>query len=458
MKKFFLTILFCFRVLLPAASQDMDSAYIKMIYNKALREQQSYGWLEELCLNIGHRLSGSPQAERAVKWADSLMRSLKFNVTKQECMVPFWSRGPKEQAWIVSRDNKIEVPILALGGSVATPPEGIKAKIAEVKSFDELDALGKTGQVRGKIVFFNKVMDPTYINTFEAYGEAVRYRWAGAMRAAQYGAAGVVVRSMTTAIDDFPHTGSMGYNDTVQKIPACAISTRAAETLSKFRVGNPDIEFHFVMQPKSGPDVKSFNVVGEVKGSEKPDEVIVVGGHLDSWDVGHGAHDNGAGCVQAMEAVHLLKLLGIPLKRTIRVVMFMNEENGGRGGARHAELAKNNKKEKVIAAIESDAGGHAPRGFGFKGDPIKTEKAMRYKKYFTPYLADLWGPGYGGADINHLEDQGTLLIGFRPDSQRYFDYHHSTNDTFDKVHPRELALGSASIAALIYLLSEYGVE
>jgi hypothetical protein len=456
MKKIFLSILYC-TAFVPVSSQDMDSAYIKMIYNKALREQQSYGWLEELCLDIGHRLSGSPQAERAVKWADSLMRALKFNVYRQECMVPFWSRGPKEQAWIVTRDNKIEVPILALGGSVATPPEGIKAKIVEVKSFDELDVLGKTGQVRGKIVFFNKIMDPAYINPFEAYGEAVRYRWEGAMRAARHGAAAVVVRSMTTAIDDFPHTGSMGYNDTTLKIPACAISTRAAETLSKFRIGNPDLEFHFIQQPKSGPDVKSYNVIGEIKGTEKPDEIIVVGGHLDSWDVGHGAHDNGTGCVQAIEALHLLKSLNIPLKRTVRVVMFMNEENGGRGGAKFAELARKNK-EKIIAAIESDAGGHTPRGFSFKGDARKIEKAMRFRNYFTPYLADLWGPGYGGADINHLEDLGTLLIGFRPDSQRYFDYHHSQNDTFDKVHPRELALGSASMAALIYLLSQYGVE
>jgi hypothetical protein len=456
MKKIFLSILYC-TAFVPVSAQDMDSAYIKMIYNKALREQQSYGWLEELCLDIGHRLSGSPQAERAVKWADSLMRALKFNVYRQECMVPFWSRGPKEQAWIVTRDNKIEVPILALGGSVATPPEGIKAKIVEVKSFDELDVLGKTGQVRGKIVFFNKIMDPAYINPFEAYGEAVRYRWEGAMRAARHGAAAVVVRSMTTAIDDFPHTGSMGYNDTTLKIPACAISTRAAETLSKFRIGNPDLEFHFIQQPKSGPDVKSYNVIGEIKGTEKPDEIIVVGGHLDSWDVGHGAHDNGTGCVQAIEALHLLKSLNIPLKRTVRVVMFMNEENGGRGGAKFAELARKNK-EKIIAAIESDAGGHTPRGFSFKGDARKIEKAMRFRNYFTPYLADLWGPGYGGADINHLEDLGTLLIGFRPDSQRYFDYHHSQNDTFDKVHPRELALGSASMAALIYLLSQYGVE
>jgi hypothetical protein len=456
MKKIFLSILYC-TAFVPVSAQDMDSAYIKMIYNKALREQQAYGWLEELCLDIGHRLSGSPQAERAVKWADSLMRALKFNVYRQECMVPFWSRGPKEQAWIVTRDNKIEVPILALGGSVATPPEGIKAKIVEVKSFDELDVLGKTGQVRGKIVFFNKIMDPAYINPFEAYGEAVRYRWEGAMRAARHGAAAVVVRSMTTAIDDFPHTGSMGYNDTTLKIPACAISTRAAETLSKFRIGNPDLEFHFIQQPKSGPDVKSYNVIGEIKGTEKPDEIIVVGGHLDSWDVGHGAHDNGTGCVQAIEALHLLKSLNIPLKRTVRVVMFMNEENGGRGGAKFAELARKNK-EKIIAAIESDAGGHTPRGFSFKGDARKIEKAMRFRNYFTPYLADLWGPGYGGADINHLEDLGTLLIGFRPDSQRYFDYHHSQNDTFDKVHPRELALGSASMAALIYLLSQYGVE
>ncbi len=451
------TVLLYLLLVRVLSAQDLDSAYIRMIFNQALREQKSYEWLRELCLNIGHRLSGSPQAERAVRWADSLMRSLGFNVYRQEVMVPYWSRGPKEKAWIVTSTQQTEVPVLALGGSIATPPEGVKAKVVEVKNFEELEGMARKGMVRGRIVFYNVMMDPTYSNPFAAYSEAVRYRWAGAIEAARHGAVGVVVRSMTTAVDDFPHTGSMSYNDTVPKIPACAISTRAANMLSRMRIGNPDLEFHFIQLPKTGMDVKSYNVVGEIKGSRKPEEIIVVGGHLDSWDVGHGAHDNGTGCVQTIEALHLIKSLGIVPERTIRVVMFMNEENGGRGGAKHAELARK-KKEKIIAAIESDAGGHTPRGFGFKGDSLQVARVMRFQKYFTPYMADLWGRGYGGADINHLQDMGTLLINFRPDPQRYFDYHHSENDTFDKVNPRELAMGSASIAALLYLLSRYGTD
>jgi hypothetical protein len=450
-------MLVCLLLARGVQAQDMDSAYIRMIFNQALREQKSYEWLRQLCLNIGHRLSGSPQADRAVQWADSLMRSLGFNVYRQEVMVPYWSRGPKEKAWIVTSNQKIEVPILALGGSIATPAEGVKAKVVEVKNFEELEGMARKGMVRGRIVFYNVMMDPTHSNPFAAYSEAVRYRWAGAIEAARHGAVGAVVRSMTTAVDDFPHTGSMSYNDTVPKIPACAISTRAANLLSRMRIGNPDLEFHFIQLPKTGKDVKSYNVVGEIKGSQKPEEIIVVGGHLDSWDVGQGAHDNGTGCVQTIEALHLIKSLGIVPERTIRVVMFMNEENGGRGGAKHAELARK-KKEKIIAAIESDAGGHTPCGFGFKGDSLQVARVMRFQKYFTPYMADLWGRGYGGADINHLEDLGTLLINFRPDPQRYFDYHHSENDTFDKVHPRELAMGSASIAALLYLLSRYGTD
>ncbi|MCC6385251.1 MAG: M20/M25/M40 family metallo-hydrolase [Bacteroidia bacterium] len=457
MRKLILIISLVFGIAIHTKSQSLDSIAIRRIYNTTLAEQKSSQWLGQLCLNIGHRLSGSQQAEQAVNWADSLMNSLSFDVYKQECMVPVWVRGAEEQAWIISGNNKIEVPVLALGGSISTPPNGIRGKIVEVKNFEELDKLADLGQVNGKIVFYNTPMDQTKINTFEAYGEAVRYRWAGAIRAAGYGAIGAVVRSVTTALDDIPHTGTMGYSDTIKKIPSCAISSKGAETLSRLRRGNPNLEFLFQFQTKTHPDAKSYNVIGELKGTEKPDEIIVVGGHLDSWDVGQGAHDDGAGCVQAIEALYVLKSLGIPLKRTVRAVMFMNEENGSRGGKKFAEVAKL-KNEKIIAAIESDAGGHVPRGFGFKGDSAKVAAVMKYKELFTPYMTDYWKPGYGGEDIRHLEDLGTLLIGFHPDSQRYFDYHHSANDTFDKVNSRELALGSATMAALIFLISQYGVD
>jgi hypothetical protein len=300
-------------------------------------------------------------------------------------------------------------------------------------------------------------MNPKFINTFEAYGEAAKYRYSTAAKAAALGAKGVVVRSMTLSMDDYPHTGAMGYVDSIAKIPACAISTLGAERLSAILKKNRKTQFGFSMSPQTLPDTLSHNVIGEIVGTEFPDEVILVGGHLDAWELGDGAHDDGAGVVQAMEVLHILKTLNVKPKRTIRCVAFMNEENGGKGGAEYASDAKKDKR-KTIAAIESDAGGFSPRGFSFKGDSLMILKAIGFKKLFEPYLLFDWRKGYGGADINHLHDQGTLLIGFMPDSQRYFDLHHAATDTFDKVNKRELELGAAAMASLAWLLSEYGVK
>ena len=350
----------------------------------------------------------------------------------------------------------LPVTICALGMSIATPQGGLFAPLIEIKNFDELAKKGKSG-IEGKIVFYNHPFDQTFINAFRAYGEAVPYRWAGAARAAYYGAKGVVVRSMATSVDDFPHTGSMGYADTVPKIPACAISTKGADELSDAIKKYPELKFFFKQSCEMKDSVLSHNVVGEIKGSEHPEEIIIVGGHLDSWDTGKGASDDGAGVVQSMELLNLFKTLNIKPKRTIRCVLFMNEENGGKGGEKYAELAKQNN-EKTIAAIETDAGGFSPRGFTFKGDSIQIEKIFTWKNLFEQYGLHIWQRGYGGADIDHLEKQGTLLIGLSPDSQRYFDYHHAASDTFDKVNRRELELGAASMAALVYLISEYGLK
>ncbi|MBL4658394.1 MAG: M20/M25/M40 family metallo-hydrolase, partial [Flavobacteriales bacterium] len=237
---------------------------------------------------------------------------------------------------------------------------------------------------------------------------------------------------------------------------SAAISTKAANLLSASLAKDKEVQFFFKMNCRTLPDVKSYNVIGEIKGSEKPEEIIVVGGHLDSWDVGHGAHDDGAGCVQAIEAVRLFKVLGITPKRTIRAVLFMNEENGIRGGKKYAEVAKE-KKENHIAAIESDAGGFTPRGFGIKGTEQQLATITAWKSIFADYNMGKLAKGWGGADIGPLKDQGTVLIGFRPDTQRYFDLHHTNEDTFDKVNKRELELGAAGMGVLLYLLSEYGL-
>ena len=439
-----------------ASAQQADSSMIRSIYNEALGNGKSYEWLRQLTKQVGPRLSGSAGAQKAVDWSRQVMEQQGFDrVFLQEVMVPHWVRGKKEEAYIHIGSQKRTVPIAALGGSVATAPKGIEAGIIEVKTFPELRALG-ADKVKGKIVFFNRPMDPTKINTFEAYGGAVDQRANGATEAAKLGAIGVIVRSMTNVRDDNPHTGGLRYGTGVALIPAAAISTNGADLLSKSLQENPNLTFYFRQNCETLADAKSYNVVGEIKGSEKPDEIIVVGGHLDSWDLAEGAHDDGAGCVQSIEVLRIMKTLGLKPKRTIRAVMFMNEENGLRGGVKYADLAKTNN-EKHIAAVESDNGGFTPRGFGIVGTPQQREKVMPWKSLLAPYgLAEI-GPGSGGADIGPLAQLGTVLFGFKPDSQRYFDYHHTPVDNFESISQRELEMGAASMAALVFLLDQHGL-
>ncbi|HCM77708.1 MAG TPA: peptidase M28 family protein, partial [Cytophagales bacterium] len=368
-----------------------------------------------------------------------------------------WVRGKKEIGRIVNskKQGTIDVNICALGGSIGTGPAGISAQIVEVKNFEELKQLGQK-IVQGKIVFFSRPMDPTLINTFEAYGGASNQRGAGAAEAAKYGAVAAVVRSMGSNIEEYPHTGGMRYADGIPKIPAVAISTAHADLLSSLLKDDKDLRLYIETHSQILEDVLSFNVVGELRGSTNPEEIIVVGGHLDSWDLAQGAHDDGAGCVQAIEVLRIYKQMGYKPKRTIRAVMFMNEENGLRGGTKYAELAKLNK-ERHLAAIESDRGGFTPRGFTMSATDVVKAKVRSWKPLLEQYgLTDFSMEG-GGADIGPLGPQGVSLFGFLPDSQRYFNYHHTEEDTFDKVDKRELELGAASMAALIYLIDTYGL-
>ncbi|MBC3784243.1 Iap family putative aminopeptidase [Spirosoma sp. LMG 31448] len=317
-----------------ASAQTADSVMIRNIYNEALGNGKSYEWLRQLTKQIGPRLSGSAGAQKAVDWSKQVMEQQGFDrVFLQEVMVPYWVRGKKEEAYIHIGSQKRTVPIAALGGSVATSPKGVEAGIIEVKNFPELRALGAE-KVKGKIVFFNRPMDPTKINTFEAYGGAVDQRANGATEAAKLGAVGAIVRSMTNVHDDNPHTGGLRYGTGVALIPSAAISTNGADLLSQSLKENPNLTFYFKQNCETLADAKSYNVVGEIKGSEKPDEIIVVGGHLDSWDLAEGAHDDGAGCVQSIEVLRIMKTLGLKPKRTIRAVMFVHErrERVTRGG------------------------------------------------------------------------------------------------------------------------------
>jgi hypothetical protein len=459
MKKHILLLLIIGICFAGISQTNQDEKMLQSIYRTSLLEGQSYEWLDHLCNQIGGRLSGSLNAERAVEWAKKELEVLELDrVWLQPVLVPKWVRGPKEFALIETEPGvTFNVPITALGGSVATPSVGLKAEVVEVQNFEDLERLGRE-VIEGKIVFFNRPMQADLINTFEAYGGCVNQRYDGARQASQYGAIGVIVRSMNLRLDDLPHTGAMSYGNqpVSQRIPAAAISTNAAEKLSNLMRIAPDLKFLFRQQCKQYDDVLSYNVIGEITGSEYPDEIITVGGHLDSWDIGDGAHDDGAGCVQSMEVVRLFKKLNHQPKRTIRVVLFMNEENGLRGGNKYAETAAL-KGETHIFALESDAGGFTPRGFSFDCSDLEFEQVLRWKPLFKPYLIHYFEKGGSGADIGPLKTKTNVLAGLRPDSQRYFDHHHAENDTFDAVNKRELELGAATLTSLIYLYDTHGL-
>lgn len=436
-----------------------DEIAIKKIYDTSLSNGMSYVWLEHLSNEIGGRLSGSEGAQKAVEYTRAEMLKLGLDkVWLQPVMVPKWVRGEKETGFIISNNQHYELNICALGGSIATPKKGLMGKVIEVQGIDDLKEMGENA-VKGKIIFFNRAMDETLIQTFQAYGGCVDQRYAGAMEAGKLGALAVIVRSPSLRLDDFPHTGSMTYGDlpVEQRIPSAAISTNDAEMLSSLLKKDRKLKLGFQQSCEQLSDVESFNVVGEITGSEFPNEYIVVGGHLDSWDLGDGSHDDGAGVVQSMEVIRLMTLLETRPKRSIRVVLFMNEENGLRGGKKYAEEARL-KNENHVMALESDSGGFTPRGFSFDCSDEEFARVKSWEPLFKPYLVHYFEKGGSGADIGPLKSEGMVLAGLRPDSQRYFDYHHTAIDTFDAVNKRELELGAATMTSLIYLYDKYGTS
>jgi carboxypeptidase Q len=441
-----------------AKTDQSDSLALRKIFDEALLRGESYDNLRYLTANIGPRLSGSPQAQMAVDWGKATMEKAGFDrVYLQEVMVPHWVRGSKERGEIIgNKDKGVRVAVCALGGSVSTGGK-LKAGVVEVHSLEEVKNLPEAA-VKGKFVFYNRPFNDALIEPGAAYGGAVDQRANGAIEAAKRGAVGALVRSMTSARDDNPHTGTMRYAEGVTKVPGAALSTNAADKLSQLLKANPDLQFELEMECITLPEEKSYNVVGEIKGSKFPQEIITVGGHLDSWDLAQGAHDDGTGCVQSIEALRLLRAAGFKPERTLRAVLFMNEENGTRGGTEYARLAAQNK-ETHLAAIESDGGGFTPRGFTVEGDPATVAKLARLAPLLLPYHAADVTAGHSGTDIEPLEAavHPKALIGYKCDSQRYFDIHHTAADTFDKVNRRELELGGASMASLIYLLSKYGL-
>ncbi|MBK9256000.1 MAG: M20/M25/M40 family metallo-hydrolase [Saprospiraceae bacterium] len=440
-------------------AQDEDAQFIKKIHDIALTEGKAYQWLHELCTQYPGRIAGSQNDRNAALYTQSVLKSLKLSGTMlQECVANYWKRGELEQA-VMTDYNGVVTPlkILSLGNSVATPSGGISAEVIEVLSLEEVEKLGKD-VISGKIVFFNRPMDPTQLRTFSAYGGAADQRVYGPSKAAEYGAVGAIVRSLTLKNDDNPHTGVTVYRDEHSKIAGVGISTNDADKLSNSIKKGKTKVFLNTDCLNMGPR-KTYNVIGEIKGSTYPDDIILVGGHLDSWDVGQGAHDDGAGCVQAMDVLNILIRAGYKPERTIRCVLFANEENGLAGGIEYARISNENK-EFHLAALESDAGGFSPRGFSFEADTSVFKKYYRKVYEWSDILASYglhFEIGGSGADISPLKSQKGLLIGLRPDSQRYFDYHHTATDTFEAVNKRELELGAAAMTSLVFLIDKYGL-
>ena len=445
--------------MLPATDRT-DSVVIRRIFDEALANGKSYDNLRTLCKQVGARLSGSPQGAKAVEWGVAAMKAAGADsVWLQPCTVPHWERGKAEAGRVLGAKGLTQVPVCALGGSVGTGGK-LTAPVVEVHTFEELAALPES-QVKGRIVFFNRPMEPRNVTSFTSYSGAVNQRGRGAIEAAKRGAVAVLVRSMNLRADDFPHTGAMRYADDTPKIPAAAISTNAADQLSAALKTTPGVRFELRMDCRTLPDAPSFNVVGEVRGATVPQDIIVVGGHLDSWDLAEGAHDDGAGCVQSIEVLRLLKSLrasGTRPTRTVRAVLFANEENGTRGAQEYGRQAKlEMTRRRHLAAIESDAGGFTPRGFSVEAPPAVVATVQRWRPLLAPYLMDAIEGGHGGTDIETLGEMGTVRFGLRPDSQRYFDVHHAATDVFEAVNRRELELGGAAMAALVWLISERGL-
>jgi carboxypeptidase Q len=443
-----------------AFSQNEDSAMIKKITDNILLNGKAYSNLYTLCKSVGQRLSGSAGMYKGEAWGLKAVKEAGAeNGYLQQCMVPHWVRGKKEEARFKTHKRGMDPSfnILSIGNAVGTGNAGVLAKVIEVKNFEELNQ--KKDEVKGKIVFYNYPFNKTLLKA--AYGDAVRYRSNGASIAAKYGAVAVIVRSVTAANDDNPHTGALRYNDSFPKIPAVAISTKDADNLSENLSGNYKEDNFFIRTNcVMLPDTIGHNVIGEIKGSEFPNEIITIGGHLDSWDPAEGASDDGTGMVQSIEILRVFKAIGYIPKRTIRIVLFANEENGTRGGLKYAEEAKA-KNEKHIMAMESDGGAEYPRGFGCGMTKTQFEKVLLWKKYFEPYDADKFlfnEGGVGGADIGPLQTNfKTAQFGLNTTGQRYFNLHHSALDVFENVNAQELNLGAAVMTAMVYLVDRYGL-
>jgi carboxypeptidase Q len=434
-----------------------DSTAIAKMQGYILENSVCYQDLKVLCKQIGNRISGSEAAAKAVEWGKEALRNAgATKVFLQPVMVPHWIRGNEEFSIKLNDGKKMAFHPLGLGNSIGTEQDGLYAPIIEVRDMKELETLG-SDNINGKIVFFSHAWNQHIANPFDEYGNSVYYRWAGPSLAAKFGAVACIIRSAGSAYDNFAHTGSMRYDSLYKKIPAMALSFVEADQLQKL-IRDKNVKQAMLRSTSHfAEEVLSYNVVGEWIGTDLKNEYVTVGGHLDSWDVGEGAHDDGAGCVQSIEVIRAMKAMNIKPRRTIRCVLFMNEENGLRGGNEYARLAVLNK-ETHTCAIETDAGGYSPRGFSMSASKAQRAKIKSWSKLFYPIGVYDFDDEGGGADIGPLHKSlQTPVLELSPDPQRYFDLHHTANDVFEQVNRRELSMGALSLAAMAYMIAEYGL-
>lgn len=450
-----LALLVFLSLLLNGFSQNQDSVFIKQIFDNALTSRVAYQNLEILTNIAPGRLVGSEESIVALKFFEKYFNELGADtVYLQEFKSHSWTSDSSSVSILKTKSREIPLRCDALGTSPSTPADGIVAEVVEVQGLEDLETLG-TEKITGKIVFFNRPMKDTFINTFAAYGDAVDQRAHGPAEAAKHGAAGAIVRSVTTSLDDFPHTGSCRFQDF--RIPALAISTLAANQLSQELKENPKTRIRIFVQSRDLPEITTYNLVAEIRGKVKPDEAIIVGGHIDSWFNSPGAHDDGAGCVMSCDVLRIFKEFNIQNNRSIRAVLFMDEEMFQAGGKAYADFVGKSGKRPYLA-LEIDEGAFTPEGFSVDASDSIVQKLNGFKPLLEPYGIKYIKKGGGGVDIYPLKKSGVPLVAYVTDPQRYFDLHHSGNDTFDKINYRELNLGTGCVTTLIYLIDKYGVE
>lgn len=449
-RTFFLIVLIS--AVFKVQSQNTDSLQIRKIFENAINNREAYHNLKFLCKQAPGRLLGTENSIKALNYMKNYAEQMGADtVFLMAFQSPAWIHESSDASIINSNGKNRELSIAALGPSASTPKDGLTAEVIEVMSLEEIEKTGRE-KIAGKIVFFNRPMKSTFINPFRAYGDAVDQRYWGPVKASEYGAAAVIVRSMTPNFNGFPHTGSCGMRE--NKIPAVAVSTMDADYLSLQLKDQPDLKLTINVQAVD-TIVTTYNLVADIQGKEKPEEIILVSGHIDAWFNTEGAHDDGAGCVQAMDVLRIFKDLEINNKRTIRAVMFMDEELYQSGGNAYAAYAAENQSDHLIA-MECDAGAFMPIGLTFDADREFIEKVQKFKPLLKPYGGGFLKKGYGGVDISPLKKQGVPLSGLNTVRQRYYDYHHCETDTFEEVNFRELQMGTTLLAGFVYLIDKHG--